>query len=155
MRVIAIDPGYDRCGIAILEGTAQQQKIMYSECFQTSSSELFHKRIFDIGERISLLIKEYQPTDMAIEDLFFSSNTKTAMKVGQARGVIIFQGVKNNLTIHEYTPNQIKVAVTGYGRATKDDVQKMVSQLISLEERSHLDDEIDAIATGITCMVTR
>lgn len=151
MRVIAIDPGYDRCGIAILEKEGnEKEKIVFSECFQTDKKTSLNQRIFSIGKRIEALIESYQPTYMAIEGLFFSKNTKTALQVSETRGVVIFQGVNKGLTLYEYTPNQIKVAVTGYGSARKEDVHRLVEKLISLDDKKYIDDEIDAIAVGLT-----
>lgn len=151
MRVIAIDPGYDRLGIAILEKKKGAKEILiYSECLQTDSKEEFNIRLGIIGKRVRDLIKKYSPKYMAIEGLFFSKNTKTALKVSESRGVIIFQAVDNNLPVFEFTPNQIKVAVTGYGRATKKEVYAMTTRLVNLGEGKKNDDEIDAVATGLT-----
>ena len=132
MRVIAIDPGYDRLGIAILEKKSNKELLIYSECFETSAQELFHNRLGAIGSRVREIIKKYSPDACAIEDLFFAKNTKTALKVSESRGVVIFQAIDNDIPVYEYTPNQIKVAVTGYGRATKKEVYTMVERIISL-----------------------
>ena len=154
MRVIAIDPGYDRVGIAILEKDDQnnnkKEKILFSECFITQRENHHNKRIFNIGERVYFLIKKYNIDVLVIEALFFSKNTKTAMLVAEARGVIIFQAYRNNIPVFEYTPNQIKLAVTGYGNANKKDIFFMLPKLIYLDERKRIDDELDAIALGIT-----
>lgn len=150
MRVIAIDPGYERLGIAILEKKDASEVLIYSECFKTSKELDFNKRLYLLGDRIRVLIREYQPDALAVEDLFFSKNTKTALKVSESRGVIAFVAMDNQLPVYEYTPNQIKVAVTGYGRATKNDIYAMVSRLVKMNSDSKQDDEIDAIAIGIT-----
>lgn len=151
MRVIAIDPGYDRCGIAVVEKVnGSKEHIVFSECFQTNKVDTLHQRVLSIGKRITEIIQEYKPEYMAIEDLFFSKNTKTALQVSEARGVIIFQAMKLGLRLYEYTPNQIKVAVTGYGSANKQDIHRLVGMLISLENKKYIDDEIDAIAVGLT-----
>lgn len=155
MKVIAIDPGYDRCGIAILEIVDNKEVVVFSECSMTNKSESLSQRIFAVGQRINELIVEYQPQAMAIEELFFSKNTKTAMDVSQARGVIAFVGSTHGLPIHEFTPNQIKVAVTGYGSAKKEDVYFMVNKLIVLKEGTNQDDEIDAIAVGLTFLAQK
>jgi crossover junction endodeoxyribonuclease RuvC len=154
MRVIAIDPGYDRCGIAIIEGPSGSEQVVFSECYQTEKKDSLNERIYSIGERVHKLIEQYQPDAMAVEDLFFAKNTKTALDVSQARGVIIFQGKRDKLKIYEYTPNQIKVAVTGYGSAKKNDIHFLVEKLVKLEDRKYIDDEIDAIAVGITCLAS-
>ncbi len=152
MKIIAIDPGYDRVGIALLEKRENQrkEKILFSECFITQRSENISERIFQIGNRIHELIQEYQPDFLVTEKLFFAKNTKTALSVAEARGVILFQGKRNNLEIYEYTPNQIKVAVTGNGSSQKRDILFMVPKLVEIDERKRLDDELDAIAIGIT-----
>jgi len=150
MRVLAIDPGYGRLGLAVVEKNKGKEKLIYSECFQTHSDDNFHMRLGLIGVRVRELIEKYNPDVFAIEDLFFSKNTKTALKVSESRGVVIFQAVDAGLSIYEYTPNQIKVAVTGYGKANKNDVYVMVKKLIDLGEGKKIDDEIDAIAIGLT-----
>lgn len=155
MIVIAIDPGYDRLGVAILEKQKNsKQKIIFSDCFETNIQDDFNIRVMQLGQYIRSLIKKYKPNYMAIEGLFFSKNTKTALKVSESRGVIIFQASDNNIPIFEFTPNQIKVAVTGYGKATKKDMYLMTSRLITLPNRKIIDDEIDAIAIGITFFAT-
>ncbi|MFT6361350.1 MAG: crossover junction endodeoxyribonuclease RuvC [Candidatus Paceibacteria bacterium] len=150
MKVLAIDPGYDRLGLAIIEKKIGKEELIYSECFQTESTDIFHTRLGMIGSRVRELVKTYTPDALAIEDLFFAKNTKTALKVSESRGVVIFQAVDAGLPVYEYTPNQIKVAVTGYGKATKREVHIMVNKLIHLDDKKRLDDEIDAIATGLT-----
>ena len=153
VRVIAIDPGYDRVGIAVLEKN-NKETIVFSECFITQKEDHHNKRIFEIGERIYFLIQKYQVDVLAIEALFFSKNTKTAMLVAEARGVIIFQAYRNNIPVFEYTPNQIKLAVTGYGNATKKDIFFMIPKLIYLDKRKRIDDELDAIALGLTFLAS-
>lgn len=152
MLVLSVDPGYDRLGLALVQKKDAQSKeeLIFSECFQTSSRDVFNDRLYAIGERVDFLIKKYRPEFLIIESLFFSKNTKTALKVAEARGVIIFQAKNNDLQVYEYTPNQIKLAVTGYGSAVKKDLDFMVSKLIHLEEKKYIDDEMDAIATGLT-----
>lgn len=155
MRVIAIDPGYDRLGIAIMEkGQNGKDIILHSECAQTSSKDIFHGRVWEIGARVRSLIAQYHPEYMAIETLFFSKNTKTALQVSESRGVVIFQAIDAGIPVVEYTPNQIKLAVTGYGSAIKKDVHFMVQRLVDLGDEKKIDDEIDAIATGITFFAT-
>ena len=151
MKVIAIDPGYDRIGIAIMEKqVGGKETVLYSECFITNKADDLNKRIYNVGARVNILIREYNPQYLSIESLFFSKNTKTALSVSEARGVIIYQAFLNNIPVYEYTPNQIKLAVTGYGSATKKDVLFMVSRLVNLKEGKKIDDEIDAIAIGLT-----
>lgn len=151
MKIIAIDPGYDRVGIALLEKKeGGKEQVLFSECFQTNKKKSIHERIFDIGERISFLVDEYKPSVFVIEGLFFSKNTKTALSVAEARGAMINIAHQKKLSIHEYTPNQIKVAVAGYGKANKKDIFFMVEKLVDLSERKRIDDELDAIAIALT-----
>lgn len=152
MKIISIDPGYERVGIAILEKNTKGEKevVVYSECFKTNKDDNMNIRIFLIGQEISKLIEEYKPEFMVIEKLFFETNQKTAMGVSEIRGVLIYEATRRGLGVYEYTPPQIKLAVTGYGKATKDDVFFMVNKLVEIDEKKRLDDEIDAIAVGIT-----
>src|SRR5581483_1009955 len=117
MRIIAIDPGYERLGLAILEKEKGQKEILiFSECFKTSSKLSHHERLNLIGGRISEIIKKYQPKALATEKLFFAKNQKTALLVSEARGVILYTGNSLGLEIFEYLPAEIKIAITGYGR---------------------------------------
>lgn len=150
MIIIAIDPGYDRVGIAVIE-KKEKEIILYSECFQTNSKDDFYTRLHQIGNHVKNIIKKYKPSCMAIEHLFFAKNTKTALEVSEARGVIIFQALESSISVYDFTPNQIKAAVTGHGNAVKKDVHKMIKHLISLDvHKKYIDDEIDAIAIGLT-----
>lgn len=152
MKIIGIDPGYERVGIAVIDKPAQGKDILlYSSCFKTKASLPFQERLVLIGTEIERVVAEYTPTHLAIETLLFNTNKTTALKVSEARGVIIFSAIKNGLTYHEYTPLQIKAALTGYGRATKDQVDIMTRNLIVIEKDISTDDEMDAIAIAITC----
>ncbi len=150
MRILAIDPGYDRVGIAVLEKVSGKEQIVFSECFQTEKKKDVADRIFDIGQHLEFLIEEYKPTVFAIENLFFANNQKTVMAVSEARGAMIYTAKTKGLTVSEFTPLQIKSAVAGHGGASKTEVHKMVSLICALEKRKYIDDEIDAIAVGIT-----
>ena len=153
MRIISIDPGFERIGIAILEkNQGEKETLVFSECFKTTPKISLNERIKNIGEEIEFLIKKYKPNALAIEKLYFTTNQKTVMGVAEARGVIIYCGTKNNLPIFEYTPPQIKVAVTGYGKASKEMVMSMVPKLIEINKKIKSDDELDAVAIGITCL---
>ena len=147
MRILAIDPGYERVGIAILG----KDTLVFSECFKTSSKIPFSERLFLIGREIESVIKKYKPKLLAIEKLFFATNQKTAMSVSEAKGVIVYEAKKAGLKIFEYTPLEIKIAVTGYGKSDKKSVIDMVKKLIKINENKNSDDEIDAIAVGLAC----
>jgi crossover junction endodeoxyribonuclease RuvC len=155
MRILGIDPGFERVGIAILEKNPGENKerVLFSECFKTSVLLPFPERLKLIGKRIEDIIREYEPKVLAIEKLFFTTNQKTVMNVSEARGVILYEAIKNNLEIFESSPPQIKTAVTGYGKASKDDVIKMVKMLVKIEKKDNKkesDDELDAIAIALT-----
>ncbi len=153
MKILSIDPGYERIGIAIIEHTQKNKDILvYSTCFKTKASLLFVERLKKIGEEIEKIVNKYKPEVLAIEKLYFSSNQKTVMGVSEARGVIIYCCSRNNLKIFEYTPSQIKVAVTGYGKADKNMVMSMVPKLIDINIPTNSDDELDSIAVGLTCL---
>jgi crossover junction endodeoxyribonuclease RuvC len=156
MKIIGIDPGYERIGIAVLEKQVgdRKEKLLYSDCFKTSAKLDLPNRLFLLGKEIMRVIKKYKPEKLGIEKLYFENNQKTAMGVSEARGAIIFVGMNAGLEILEYTPLQIKNAVTGYGRADKSQVHTMVSKLIDIPKEIKQDDEIDAIAVAITAFAT-
>ncbi len=147
MIILGIDPGYDRVGIAVIE----DKSLLHSECFITSPKDDFHTRLKEIGLKINEIIRQYSPKILAIESLFITKNQKTAMKVAEARGVISYEAIKANMGIHEYSPPQIKVAVTGHGSSDKSQIIKMIPLLIKMKNKKALDDEYDAIAVAITC----
>jgi crossover junction endodeoxyribonuclease RuvC len=154
MRIISIDPGYERLGVAIIDKEKNTKEIIvFSDCFRTSAKETFEDRLFSIGEKLENIISEYSPTALSIENLFIQNNQKTAMRVSEVRGAIIYIAKKYKLTIKEYTPLQIKLAVTGNGKSTKDQVIKMVNMLVKNINGKKLDDEYDAIAIGLTYFV--
>jgi crossover junction endodeoxyribonuclease RuvC len=149
MRVLAVDPGFDRVGIAVLEKDASRERVVFSECFVTDRKDAFHERLAAVGERIADVIKKHKPDALAIETLFFSTNVKTAMRVAEARGAIIYQAALLGLTVAEYSPQDVKIAVTGYGKATKEQVMDMTRRLLSMSSGKKIDDEMDALALGI------
>jgi len=151
MKILGIDPGFERIGIAILERESEKETLIYSECFKTLSSLPFNKRLTLIGKEIERIVDKYKPEVLAIETLLFNSNQKTAMMVAEARGVMIYECSMKNLELCEYTPLQIKIAVTGYGRAKKEQVDSMTKQLVSIKKEIKYDDEMDAIAICLTC----
>lgn len=151
MRVISVDPGYDRVGVAVLDGSASSIQMIFSTCIETKKDDDLYQRIFDIGNQVAEIMNTYQPKAFAIEELYFSRNVSTALKVSEAKGVIVFQALDRGIPVVEYTPSQVKVATAGHGRATKAEVHKMVSMLVNIDSKKRMyDDEIDAIAVGIT-----
>ena len=154
--IISIDPGYERLGVSILQKDLKKSvnniKIIHSECFKTSKSDDFTNRLLQIGLYIEILIKKYKPSDLAIENIFMNTNQKTAFKVSEIRGMLIYICKKNNIKVCEYTPLQIKSAITGSGRSEKTAVQKMLFLILPELKNSSkkIDDEYDAIACGLT-----
>ena len=149
MRIIAIDPGYERLGIAVLEKN-KKEELIFSECFKTKSALPFVARLEMVGREVERVTLEFKPEALAIENLFISTNQKTAMRVAEVRGAILYQARLSGLLIYEYTPLQIKTAITGYGKATKDQIMNMVRKLIAGAEKIKQDDEMDAVAIGLT-----
>ena len=155
MRIISIDPGYERLGIAVIEKSLRGKEVLvYSDCFKTSAKLPHHERLGLIGNEIKRVIEEFLPTALALENLFFSNNQKTAITVAEARGVILYQAATHNLPVYQYGPGQIKVAVTGYGKSDKDQIIAMIPRLIHIDKDIQHDDEYDAIAVGLTCFAT-
>lgn len=150
MRVIGIDPGTAIVGYAILDKIGNKVKLIDYGCIYTDKDDIMPKRLEIIYDRLDTLIKLYKPDSMAIEELFYFKNQKTVIKVGQARGVINLVAQKNGIEIFNYTPLQVKISVTSYGRATKKQVQEMVKILLNLNEIPKPDDAADAIAIALT-----
>lgn len=153
MRIISIDPGYDRLGVSVMEkDTKGKEVVLFSDCFLTDKKDSLEKRILFLGQEVKSVIKKWSPTHMAIEKLFFTKNQTTAMKVAEVRGVVIYEASQQGISIHEFSPQDIKIAVTGYGKATKDQVSKMTEKILSLSTKKRLDDEMDALALGVTAL---
>lgn len=150
MKILGIDPGFERIGIAVIEKDSKET-LLYSDCFKTDAQLAFSERLVLIGNEIERVIKTYSPDILAIETLYFTNNQKTALKVSEARGVITFIATQKGLSLREYTPLQIKDAIVGYGRGTKDQVAHMIHQLITVPDKKMIDDEYDAIAVALTC----
>lgn len=152
MRILAIDPGYERLGLAILEKdrTTGKETWIYSETFKTPSVDPFVERLHAIGTHVANIIDSYKPEMCAIENLFLSNNQKTAMRVAETRGALLLCAMQGGLEIHEFTPLQIKTAVGGHGKADKKSVIDMTQKLIQIPHAKRLDDEYDAIACGLT-----
>ena len=149
MKVLGIDPGYDRLGIAVLSGDASRPTHEHSECFVPGTKD-FLERLKLCGERVASIIKEHTPDALAIETLFFAANKTTALGVAQLRGVILYEAARAHGPVFEYGPSQVKLAVTGHGASDKRGVEDMVKRLVTLPDRNMIDDEYDAIAIAIT-----
>ncbi len=154
MNVLALDPGYERVGIAVIASGTPKEQVLYSACLRTSSKDLFPDRLREIGLEVERLLSFYHPDKVALEQLFFNTNQKTAMRVAQVCGVILYIARKQGVETREYTPLQVKMAMLGYGRGEKRQVIDMVHRLVDLPKKDRLDDEYDAIAVGLTCLAT-
>jgi crossover junction endodeoxyribonuclease RuvC len=128
--------------------------VLYSDCFKTSAKLAHTERLGLIGDEIEKIIELHKPTVLALETLFFTVNQKTAIKVAEVRGVILYMAQKFGLKVFEYGPLQVKVAVTGYGKSDKGAVISMVQKLVETKKDIRHDDEYDAIALGLTCFAT-
>lgn len=154
MVILGIDPGFDRLGCAILKKEKGGEKLLYSACLKTDKKLPHEKRIFSLAKELEKIISKYKPNIVAIESLFFAKNQKTAIKVAEARGMILHVAASNKIPVKEFTPLQIKMALTGYGKAEKRQVQNMVKAILKMHKMPKSDDEADAIACAIACSST-
>ena len=150
MKVLAIDPGYGRCGMAVVEKANGKERLLYSICVETSAKTAFGERLARVAGECTRLIKKHEPDAIALEKLYFAKNQKTAMRVAEVRGALIGTAARFGIRVFEYTPSQVKSAVAGWGGADKRAVASMLHALITIEEEIALDDEYDAIAIGVT-----
>ncbi len=150
MKVLAIDPGYGRCGVAIVEKENGKERWIYSDCIETKAADGFVERLAQIVAECEQLMAKHKPDALAMERLFFSSNQKTAMQVAEVRGALLHAAVSAGIPSFEYTPGQVKNATTGFGRADKKQVADMLHILLKIGKTIKHDDEYDAIAVGIT-----
>jgi crossover junction endodeoxyribonuclease RuvC len=149
MIVLGIDPGMAIVGYGVVEKKGHILKPIDYGVITTPSDMEAPQRLVAIYDSIQELISRYQPDEVAIEELFFNKNVKTAITVGHARGVAVLAAAKTGLNLYEYTPLQVKQSVVGYGRAEKTQVQQMVKSLLSLKEIPKPDDAADALAVAI------
>lgn len=149
MRILGIDPGFAITGYSIIEYVGNHFTLVHSGAILTKAGESFPDRLLKIHDDLVNIIDTFKPDVMSIEELFFNTNTTTAINVAQARGIVLVVARKNNVPIFEYTPLQIKQAVTGYGRADKLQVQKMVKSILRVDKLPKLDDTTDSMAAAI------
>ncbi len=154
MRIIGIDPGTGILGFGIIEVVKGKSQLIDGGVIRTPVKEDDAVRLHTIYDELTGIITETKPDEMAVEKLFFAQNVTTAITVAQARGVVLLTGVQAGLSIAEYTPLQIKQALTGYGRADKKQIQEMVRVILGLKEVPKPDDCADAIACAITHSMT-
>jgi crossover junction endodeoxyribonuclease RuvC len=152
MRVLGIDPGYDRLGVAIIEKIDGHDTVLFSTCILTDKKADLPDRLLAAGDALLQIITEHAPDSIGIETIFFNKNVKTAIGVAQARGVILYLAKQAGCTVCELSPQQVKIAVTGYGNSDKQAVWEMVKRLIRNVPKDALDDEYDAIAVGVAAL---
>lgn len=153
-KIIAIDPGYDRCGVAIVSEVSNKAVVSFSACITSEKTDEHYLRLTSIFKQLEKIVKNHKPEYLAIETLFFSINKKTAIKVAEVRGAIITLAGLSKLSLIELSPQAIKIAMTGSGNASKEQVQKMVRLTVNLPKDTKQDDEIDAIALGVAALQT-
>lgn len=147
--IIGFDPGIADTGFGVISEDNGKLLCLEYGSIKTSSKISLSERLVIIYDSVQLLLEKYSPNLVCVEELFFSKNVKTAMVVGQARGVVLLAIEKANTKFMEFTPNQVKQAVSSYGGAAKDQVQRMVQMLLRLEEIPRPDDAADALAIAI------
>jgi len=156
MRILGIDPGIGRVGWGVIAKlNVSQLTVNAFGCIETKPNSDIPGRLYAIYDEVSRIIDEYKPDIMAIEDLFFAKNAKTAFSVGQARGVILLAASQKNLKVSIYTPLQVKNAVTGYGKAEKRQVGEMVKLSLHLSKIPTPDDASDALAIALAEAFTK
>jgi crossover junction endodeoxyribonuclease RuvC len=149
MRVLGVDPGVATTGYGLLEGPADEARLVTSGVVTTPSTFSLAERLLAVHNELAALIARYRPQAAAVEELFFGRNARTALAVGHGRGVVLLTLAQAGLEVYEYTPMQVKQAVVGYGRAGKEQVQEMVRMLLRLDAVPQPDDAADAVAVAL------
>lgn len=149
MRILGIDPGIAIVGWGVVDKEGNSYKTVAYDAVTTKAHTPLSDRLEKVHDGIDEIIKTYKPDAISIEELFFNNNAKTALTVGQARGVILLAAVKNRIPVFEYTPLQVKQALTGYGRASKSQIQQMMKSMLALSEIPKPDDVADALAIAV------
>ncbi len=156
IRILGIDPGFDRLGVCIVDKDGTKETLVFSTCIITNRKDSFEKRLSVIGQGVEQIIITYKPHELAIETIFFTNNQKTIITVAEVRGVCIYLAHIHGVKLFEYSPPQIKLAIAGHGKATKEDIAHMVPKILKQPLRIYsLDDEIDAIAIALTHSANR
>lgn len=149
MRIVGIDPGYAIVGYGAVDFAGNNFKTLAYGAVTTPAGMPFDQRLLAIDSELAAFFARVKPDAVAVEKLFFNSNQKTAIDVAQARGVIVVAAVRAGIPVHEYTPLQVKMAVVGYGRAEKKQVQEMTRVILGLDKVPKPDDTADALAIAI------
>ena len=155
MIILGIDPGIETTGYGLIRKQKKSPRppleCLEYGCIKTTKDKSQGERLVLIEKGITAIIKKHRPDIMAVETLFFFKNLKTVMPVSEARGIILFAGTKQNIPIYEFSPLQVKMAITGYGRAEKKQIQRMVKEILSLADLPKPDDAADALGIAIAC----
>ena len=149
MIVLGIDPGTAATGYGVVERDGSRLRMLDYGCFQTLPAQTLPERLMAIHEAVVDLIETHRPASVGVERLFFNRNVQTAFAVGQARGAVLLAAAQHGLPVLEYGPHEVKIAVTGYGRAEKAQVQRMVQAVLGMAELPRPDDAADALAVAI------
>lgn len=152
MRILGIDPGIGICGFGLVEiGSGSKTKALDFGAVTTKVDAPLPSRLLELYESLTQVFKETKPEMVAVEKLFFAKNITTGIAVAEARGVVLLVAEQNGLPVYEYTPNEIKKTLTGYGAASKSQMQEMIKMELGLEVKPKPDDAADALAVAITC----
>lgn len=151
MIILGIDPGFSRLGYAIIDTNKGNSKVIDCACFETSPRLEYIKRLTLVADKVKELISQYKPQFLAIERIFFTQNQKTALQIAEVRGILLYLAASSGIPTCEYTPLEIKMALCGYGKATKEQVQKMLKILLNISFLPKEDDASDALAISLTC----
>ncbi len=154
-RILGIDPGFGRVGFGIIDIKGDMVRVIDYGCIETRATKNFPDRLEEIADELYAIIRTHKPHAAAVEELFFYKNVTTAIKVGQARGVILLTLKKTKVPIHEYTPLEVKQSVTGYGKADKTQMETMVKMLLGIKKKISPDDAADALAIALTCAASK
>jgi len=148
--ILGIDPGYARVGIGLVQQEGSKYFCLHYECIETNKTLNFNQRLFSISTKLNQIIKKYKPEIAVVEKLFFAKNATTAIDVGQARGVILLTLFNHGIDTYELTPLEVKRFVSGYGKADKKQIQRVVKMILGLKEIPQPDDAADALALALT-----
>lgn len=152
MKILGIDPGLGRCGFGLIEaGTRSGAKALDYGVITTTVDAPLPSRLQELYDSLQEVLADTQPDLVAVEKLFFSKNITTGIAVAEARGIVLLAAAQQSLTVYDYSPNEIKKSLTGYGAATKAQMQEMVRTHLSLAQKPQPDDAADALAAAITC----
>jgi crossover junction endodeoxyribonuclease RuvC len=148
-RILGIDPGSQATGFGAIDSDGHRHVVVESGVIRTSASLSFPEKLHLIHQRIGEVLDRSRPQEVVVENLFYATNVKSALRLGHVRGVALIAGVARGLPVFEYSPLEVKQAVVGYGRADKEQVQKMVAFLLSMDEPPEPDDVADALAVAL------